>query len=432
MFARVLRRLVLLGALVVALAAAPAAAAPVVDGEFDVPGLDTNNKLAAGPDGNVWVTLGGVVEDVARITPAGEVTPYDLGVNNPLGIAAGPDGRLWVTYNTGVVSFEPGDPVGTKDPTTIAAVTGTHSIVTGPDGNLWVAADDNLIKVPPGDPGNPVVTPVAGLGPRGIDVAGALLAIADFGNSRILTATTDVAPVLSGYPTTDAPQGVAGAASGLVAFSAPNNNLGLLTPPGPPVPIAVPGTDPFGVALGPDGAFWSALFVTDSVARLTPEGQLTTLGGFAAGSGPRQIAAGPGNTLWVTLETTNKVGRVSGVNPPDPPLNLGPIAGPRRVTPDTRIVKGPKGKVWTKRMRAKVAFRFRAIPARGARFQCSLVKLTKRKKGKAAPRPRFKSCGSPKLYRLKPGRYRFQVRAVLRGVPDPTPAKRTFRVVRAR
>jgi hypothetical protein len=85
--------------------------------------------------------------------------------------------------------------------------------------------------------------------------------------------------------------------------------------------------------------------------------------------------------------------------------------------------------VKTKRKRATVRFRFRS-PNAGAKFECALQKLKKRKKGQPAPKPRFKTCKSPKKFRLKPGRYRFLVRAVVDGVADPTPAKRTFRIVR--
>ncbi len=79
-----------LGLLALAFIAAPAGAAPAVSGEFDVPGLGSNNKLVQGPDGNIWVTLDGVGRDVARITPAGVVTEFDLEAITPSGIAVAP------------------------------------------------------------------------------------------------------------------------------------------------------------------------------------------------------------------------------------------------------------------------------------------------------------------------------------------------------
>jgi streptogramin lyase len=416
--------------LVAVLGVAPAAAAPVVDGEFTIPGgIDGNNKIAAGPDGNVWLTLpAGATNDVAKIIPSGEVTEFDLEATNPLGITAGPDDLLWITRNGGVTRFSPADPVGTKDPIEVTEIVGNHAIVTGPDGNLWVATDSNLVKIPPDEPATKKeVIPVAGLSPKDIDVAGSLLVVAD--QNRIATFTTGA--VQNDYETPGelSTQGVAGSPAGQIAFTDPlatPQAVGLITPPNPAQITALSG-DPFGVTFGSDGAFWIAQTASHTLTRLTPENQTTTLTGFDAQLGPRQIAAGPGNTLWVTMEDfeskeiPEKVARVSGVEEPGVP-----IAG---TVPETRIVKGPKKRVKTKRKRARLRFVFNS-PSKGAKFECALLKLKKRKKGKPAPKPRFKPCKSPKRYRLKPGRYRFLVRAVLNGVPDPTPAKRTFRVVR--
>lgn len=66
-----------------------------------------------------------------------------------------------------------------------------------------------------------------------------------------------------------------------------------------------------------------------------------------------------------------------------------------------------------------MTFTFRS-PAKGATFRCAL------------DRARPVVCRSPKRYRVKAGRHRFVVRAVLKGVQDPTPATFTFRAVRRR
>ncbi len=83
------------------------------------------------------------------------------------------------------------------------------------------------------------------------------------------------------------------------------------------------------------------------------------------------------------------------------------------VPPNTKIRKGPKGKIGS----TKAIFRFSAT-ATSSRFQCKLDKK------------RWKSCKSPRVYRgLKEGRHRFRVRAVAPdGSTDATPAKRAFRV----
>lgn len=430
MLSRIGRRALTLAVFSAALAAAPASAAPAVSGEFAVPGLGSNNKLTQGPDGNMWLTLDGNERDVARVTPAGEVTEFDLDAVTPSGIAVGPEKRIWITRNGGVISFDPADPVGTKVTTGIASIGAEHSIVLGPDGNLWVATTDKLVQVPPAAPATAKDFPVPGLKPKDIDTTGSLLVVADF--QRILAST--VAGATTEFKVGGQAQGVAGGPNGQYAFTQPVNTpkeIGLLSPTAPPLVLSAEGTDPFGITLGADGAYWSPEFVSDGLTRLTTDGQLSSLTGFAKGSGPRQIAAGPNNTLWVTLEMTKKVGRVSGVDPPPAPQPLTPpVPEPR-----TRIVKGPKGKVKTRRKRATVKFRFTS-PDAGASFECALTKLRKQgtpRKGRAravALTPQFKPCKSPQTYGLKPGRYRFEVRALLAGVADKSPAQRTFRVVR--
>jgi hypothetical protein len=131
----------------------------------------------------------------------------------------------------------------------------------------------------------------------------------------------------------------------------------------------------------------------------------------------------------VTLDGTEKIGRVSGVEPP-----AVPIAAPAaRKAPRTFINRAPNAMVATTKKWAVVQFRF-SSPDRGATFQCRMRRLPNKdvaKASKLAKPLKFRGCKSPKSYRLEPGRYRFEVRALLAGVPDRTPARRGFRVVRA-
>jgi Periplasmic copper-binding protein (NosD) len=100
-------------------------------------------------------------------------------------------------------------------------------------------------------------------------------------------------------------------------------------------------------------------------------------------------------------------GESSGGAPPAPPVAPS-------LPPQTKITKGPKAK--SKARTAKFKF---SSNQKGSRFECKLDKKP------------FKPCRSPKTYkRLKPGRHVFKVRAVnSAGTPDPTPAKKKFRIV---
>ena len=407
--------------------AASASAAPALNGIFEVPGIDTNNKIVAGPDGNMWVTVENGTNDVARITPSGEVKEFELeNITGATGIAV-EGNNLWVSFGTGYAKFSPADPKGTTKKTE-PGINGAESLVLGPDGNIWVAANLKVIHFPPSEPNNVTTIEIEKLAPKDIDVAGPLIVVADKGEiSRIVTLTT--AGVEKDFPIGGGSQGVAGAPSGQIAFSSPEAKpeaSGLITPPNPAQSFELLG-DPFGVAFGSDQAFWIAQFANGGVTRMATDGTRTFLGGLPKES-PRQIAPGPGNTLWVTLDKKEgvvepSVARISGLEPP--------VTTPPAVAPQTKIAEGPKGKVRTAGKRARVKFRFSSTTP-GATFECALTKVKKLKKGQKAAKPKFKGCKSPKSFSLKPGKYRFWVRAVNAGLVDPTPAKRSFSVVHVR
>jgi streptogramin lyase len=400
-------------------ASASASAAPALNGTFLVPGIETNNKIVAGPDGNMWVTVNeGTNDDVARITPSGEVKEFELeNVAGATGIAV-QGGNLWVSFGTGVAKFSPADPKGTTQKTELG-INGADSLVLGPDGNIWVAANEKVVHFPPAEPLKATTIEIEKLASKDIDVAGSLLVIADQGEkNRIVTLTT--AGVEKDLPIGGGSQGVAGAPTGQIAFSAPEakpEQAGLITPPNPAQSFELLG-DPFGVAYGSDQAFWIVQFAAGQLTRTTYTGQRSIVGGLPKETA-RQIAPGPGNTLWVTLVKNGalnvepSVVRVSGLEPP--------VTNP---VPQTTLAKGPRV-VRTAKRTAKVSFRFKSDVA-GSSFQCALTKL---RKGRKQAKPSFKTCKSPKTYRLRPGRYRFQVRAVAAGGTDATPATRTVKIV---
>jgi hypothetical protein len=418
-------------ALVLAMAfAASASAAPALNGTFPVKGVGTNNKIAAGPDGNMWVTVSNGEEDVARITPAGDVKEFKLqGVSEATGIAVDHGGSIWITDSNGVAKFSPSNPEETSDKT-ILGIAGAEAIVSAPNGEMWVGATNLVYHFPPADPTKVTKLPVLGLSAKDIDVAGSLIVVADSNNfeegktkfGRIVTFTA--AGVEGTLRTPGGMQGLAGSPSGQIAFAAPlavPEQSGLITPPNPAQSFELAG-DPVGVARGSDEAFWIVQFTSGVLERVTSGGARSSLPGLPPESA-RQIAAGPGNTLWVTLgkNEAEGVARISGLEPPV-------VTGPPVSVPQTKLLKGPKGTVKTAAKRAQVKFRFSSTTT-APTFECALTKVKKAKKGKKAAQPKFKTCKSPKSFSLKPGKYRFWVRAVNSGVVDPTPAKRSFRVV---
>jgi virginiamycin B lyase len=337
-----------------ALAAGPAAiaqGAPAVDGVFDMPGVTTNGQLTVGPDGNVWVALEAAV---ARVKPDGTVTLFNsAALNNTLGSPQGgitsAGGFIWVSQTPGagqstIVKIQPGDPPTATGVDVTDLTAGTSAMTLGPDGNIWAGIAGKVIRFSPSNPATSTPFPIGGLAPKAIaSSSDNTLWITDATNGQLVNVTT--AGVAKPYPVGGNPQFVGAGPNGLVAFGNPGSTpqrIGLLVPNGTPQLIDRPnGSDPFGVAFGNDGAFWIAEFAGNRLARVTPDGQLTTLTGFPAvtGQGPRQIVAGPNNTLWATLDkpgdtANSKIARITGVEPPPPPPPP-PEATPPDQTPAT-------------------------------------------------------------------------------------------------
>lgn len=430
---------IVLAAAIAAILPASALAMPTVTGIFTVPGIETNDKIVPGPEGDMWVTLAGATDNVARVTPAGEVKEFELGLTGASGIAVGPEGKIWVTENEGVADFTPANPEGTVVATPAPEIKGFHSIVAGPDGKMWVATEEQVVRFAPGTPLVRETKAIPGLTPHDIDVSGNEVVIADGGAARIVTVNTALQVNSLSYGAAGGSQGLAVGASGQIAFSDPNatpEQIGLITPPGPALTLEQVG-DPFGVAYGADQAFWFAQFNNGELVRLTSTGERSFLGGLPKES-PRQIAAGPGDTLWVTLVKAGEEGvaRISGLEPPSPVVSSPPMSptapksptGPRPAPPQTKLLEGPKRKLEATGKRTRVSFRFSSSTA-GATFQCA---LTKALKGKRKAAPRFIACRSPKSYALVPGAYKFSVRAIGAGGDDPSPATRSFRILPSR
>ncbi|MGH7879840.1 MAG: virginiamycin B lyase family protein, partial [Candidatus Binataceae bacterium] len=71
--------------------------------EFALPTPGPPMGLAAGPDGNVWVTLA-AAHTVCRISPDGRAMAWRFTDTVMPGlIVAGPDGNLWFTEPTGKI-----------------------------------------------------------------------------------------------------------------------------------------------------------------------------------------------------------------------------------------------------------------------------------------------------------------------------------------
>jgi hypothetical protein len=319
-----------LGSMSALLAAAPALAAPQVSGSFSVPGTSIDSQITQGPDGNIWATTPeAATDDVARITPAGAVTKFNLDdVDAPVGITR-QGSNLWVTAINEVARFSPGSTDATA--TTILQIGGPRHITVGPDGNLWTVSGNNVIKFPPGSPSTPTVF-------GALITDGKQIVSGGDGNMWATGATQVVSFTTAGIQPTHSPhtfsgntQGIARGPGTQIGFGCPQcspQSVGRITPPGGAQLTNTGTVDPaFGITFANDGGYWYSEFNQNRLARLTPQGAIThPLPKFptAGTRGPRQITKGPNNTLWVTLDEpgvapNDRVARVTGVAAPTPP-----------------------------------------------------------------------------------------------------------------
>ena len=308
-----------------ALLPAIAAAAPAVDRVFDLPSAP--HQLALGPDGNIWITLDGLADNIARVRPDGTVDRFtSAAIVSPIGIVAGPDGQLWVTESGAVAHFSPSDPSAARRVDITGGLSPTR-IVVGPDGNLWTGSNDSVVRIRT-DETFTAFRPAGLQGAHGIAVGGdGNLYVADFLGRQVVGITTAGASA-GQFPLDDSPQELAAGPANQLAVTIPSNLIERFTPPSRAVQRTdVPLTDPTGIVFAPDGAYWAANFPRDTLTRLTPDGTATTLTGFPAASGPRHLVVGRDGTLWVGLETSRQVARVTGV--------VAPPTGGGNPTPDT-------------------------------------------------------------------------------------------------
>jgi tripartite motif-containing protein 71 len=157
---------------------------------------------------------------------------------------------------------------------------------------------------------------------------------------------------------------------------------------------------PSGIAVDPAGDIFVGDGGNNRIQKWSNDGDfLTKFGSFGTGDGqfdgPVDVATDSEGNLYVVEFFGNRVQKFGG--------------GP----PATSITKGPKKKT----LKRKARFKFTSDQG-GSTFECKLDKQA------------FKPCDSPfGTKRLRRARHKFKVRAVdLLGVPDPTPAKRSWKV----
>jgi streptogramin lyase len=261
--------------------------------------------IVAGSDGNMWFARGGInVTEIGRLTPAGEITEFNKGaVHRPRWMTLGPEGDVW--YTAGIPGIKS---IGEKyESSAIGRITPSgqvseftaglspqphlEQITTGPDGDLWFVDD-----------GSPYT--IGRIAPTG----------------EIKEFTISENPELK-------PSGIAAGTNGNVYFGASGENnkaededlIMEITPAGEVTEVArLNDSEVVELVTGPEGAMWFTGKSTEPVnhpnviGRLTPQGHLEEdLLELEPETEGRLITPGPDGNMWFVA--LSKTGRKVGV-----------------------------------------------------------------------------------------------------------------------
>jgi streptogramin lyase len=270
-------------------------------------------RIAKGPDGNIWVTISGSSDgnELARIKPNGKVKEFDLpGVNNPTGVGKG-KGSLWLTQANGVVEVPPNNP-SDADVTTIGGLS-PQEITGGPDDRIYTVSSDQFISFDPENPAGYSDETITNMNARGIIGSGGRLWIADF-NGHIIRVSPDGQSTKS-FDTGGNPRQVAAGANDVIAYTDPGtdpHHVGRIVN-GDVKKTNAPNTDATGITKGGDGNWWTANSVSHDIGRLTTGGNYKRFDVLPNNADARYIAAGKNGTLYVALTQDKKVSLIKGV-----------------------------------------------------------------------------------------------------------------------
>jgi len=311
----------LLSGLLLATAGTALANEPTVT-EFET-GLTADNGawgVAAGEDGNLWVTES-LTSQIARVAPDGTVTEFGGLMGNPKGIAAGPDTCLWFVEAGG--SGVPGSGVPaighiTPDGTITEFTAGLSAdaepvdIALGSDGAMWFT-ERSPARIGRADKDGVITEFSAGLTPG------------------------------------SEPMSITAGPDGNMWFTEAGGTgaIGRITPDGTITEFTLgltPGSAPAGIAAGPDGNLWFTEFNNPgAIARITKYGVITEFStGLSADSEPMGIAAGADGAIWFAAsKDPGRIGRITvdGVIS-EHTSGLTPNGMPWRLT------SGPDGNIW--------------------------------------------------------------------------------------
>lgn len=231
--------------------------------------------IAEGPDGNLWVAQAAGSGKIARITPTGTVTEFHAHEDPaqstfPVDITAGPDGNLWyVSQSPELVGRITPAGVVTTFTLGITPNSDLSSITVGPDGNLWFTESADPGRIGRITTAGAVAEYGAGLTPNmapsditaGPDGKLWFTEKADPGGIGRISTSGVITEFSDGLTSGSQPRSIAQATDGALWFteSASPGAIGRITTSGAITEHTTgltPGSSPWDITQGPDGNMW--------------------------------------------------------------------------------------------------------------------------------------------------------------------------------
>jgi uncharacterized delta-60 repeat protein len=307
--------------------------------EFCVPTASSiPNVIAAGPDGNVWVTEYGVTAggqgQIAKINPTtGCITQYQVPLARARSIVGGPDGNIWFTEGTSD-GAPTGSKIGVFSPITETVIreyplrSGSDPALTvGPDGNIWFTEYWNhfigRISTNPLPPDGElaqdfIVNSVLGANNIAPGPDGNLWFTSSYGGTKYLGKLSTQGANLGQFDLTGhILRGLAAAdgnmwtcdptLSRILKISTSGQLLAMYSTP-------TPNAGPYHIVAGLHGDLWFTEPNVHKIARITTNGSITEFATPTHNSGVHILTIGPDNNLWFVEPDANKIGRFSLAN----------------------------------------------------------------------------------------------------------------------
>ncbi|HTT94138.1 MAG TPA: hypothetical protein VMF55_05660 [Solirubrobacterales bacterium] len=275
----------------------------------------TPGNIAAGADGNLWWTEGGAEIGLGRMSPTGERLPIIHTEKLPVDLATAPSGWVsWVATDgygrrspSGFVSNELGE----------AASFHGGAITLTPTGQIRF-----------GGRGGSSVTVLCGTpNPDSDHLEG------DFSKYPC-----------AGIKNGNLATGIAASSAGTLWTSVGGSDAVFIDSVASPefatrvdLPTA---SRPAGIAVGPEGNAWVAMWEAGAIDRITPTGARTRFL-LPAGSKPNDLTLGPDGAFWIVESGTGKIGRMTTAG-----LITNEYPVPSGETGETGITVGPDGNIW--------------------------------------------------------------------------------------